>query len=74
MQYDEALEFAKDGIRETVLKRLDLMLARDNAAELIEGFVAGDIAFTVWEDCIFTSIYRPPDVPDDIGELDIEGW
>jgi hypothetical protein len=57
---------AIDAIMRTVCKRFDLVFQRPDAAEIVEGFMEGTIAFQVYGDHIAIARLEYTDAPDEV--------
>ncbi len=63
---DQALDGVIDAVMLTISKRFDLVFARSDVRELMEGFVAGEIAFIIVNDEIQIARRESLEVPDTI--------
>ncbi|MER7562320.1 hypothetical protein ABTZ93_05050 [Streptomyces sp. NPDC097941] len=74
MNYSEAVDKAVQEIQETVRRRLELAFGHEDRADLVEGFIAGDIAFVIFDDCVQSVLVHSEEivVPDSPAGLDDE--
>ncbi|TGB12618.1 hypothetical protein [Streptomyces sp. MZ04] len=57
---------AIDAVMKTICARFDLVFARPDAAEIVQGFIAGEIAFQIFGDHIAIARLEDVEAPDEV--------